>query len=325
MTADQAPAPDNVTFHNHHPGDGNSREELLKGLMAEEKWISPKFFYDARGSELFEQITGQPEYYPTRTEKDILARYAGEMHAACGNDCVLIEPGSGSSDKVRLLLDDLQPAAYVPLDISADFLLQSARRLGRDFPWLQIFAICADFSRKWQEPDELPAGRRVVFYPGSTIGNLEPADARDFLGHVRTWIGEDGGALVGVDMHKDDATLNAAYNDAEGVTAAFNRNLLRHVNTVLEADFSPDRFHHRAFYNREARRIEMHLVAAGEQRVDLGGPVIEFADGESIHTENSYKYSPGDFAALCGAAGLRVQERWSDEDELFSIFYLTPA
>jgi dimethylhistidine N-methyltransferase len=322
-SAERLPDADNVRFVDQHPGQGNSRRELLQGLLRDDKWISPKFLYDQRGSELFEEITTLPEYYPTRTERSILSQYAQQMHEACGDDCVVIEPGSGSSEKIRLLLDALRPAAYVPLDISADFLRQSAQRLGSDYEWLQVWAICTDFSHDWQVPADLPEGRRVVFYPGSTIGNLEPPAARAFLRDMREWMSAGGGALVGVDLHKDSATLNAAYNDAGGITAAFNRNLLAHVNRILGADFQADRFRHHAFYDTRSRRIEMHLVSNGAQRVDLGGPVIELADGESIHTENSYKYTPEQFGELCASAGLQVEQRWSDPQDLFSVFYLS--
>ncbi|MBN7796810.1 L-histidine N(alpha)-methyltransferase [Parahaliea mediterranea] len=324
MTAEQVATSANVICHDQQPRGGDSRAELLAGLMSEHRFISPKYLYDAAGSRLFERITALPEYYPTRTEKAILGAHGPAMGAACGEGCVLIEPGSGSSEKVRLLLEDMRPAAYVALDISADFLWRSARRLGEAFPWLQVRAICADFNRQWRPPGDLPPGRRVVFYPGSTIGNLEPGDARAFLGEMRAWMGDDGGALVGVDQHKDEGLLHAAYNDAQGVTAAFNRNVLHHVNHILGADFAPERFRHHAFYNRDARRIEMHLVAEEAQQVNLGGPVIELDAGDSIHTENSYKYSPGDFSALCREAGLGVHQRWSDPGELFSVYYLGP-
>jgi L-histidine Nalpha-methyltransferase len=324
MTAERAPAIPNVRFIDQHPGRGNSRRELLEGLLGSAKRISPKYFYDTRGSELFEQITTLPEYYPTRTEKALLQQHAPHLREACGEDCVIIEPGSGNSEKIRLLLDTLRPAAYVPMDIAADFLLAAARGLGREYPWLQVLAICTDFNHQWQVPAELPPGRRVVFYPGSTIGNLEPAAARTFLAHMRQWMGDGGGALVGVDLAKDPDTLHAAYNDAQGVTAAFNRNVLTHVNRILGADFRPERFRHHAFYNREAQRIEMHLVSLGTQRVDLGGREITLADGEAIHTENSYKYTPAQFTALCAAAELKVGQRFSDPADQFSVFYLTP-
>ncbi len=316
---------DNVSFYNQHPEGGDVRAELLAGLQARARSINPKFFYDAEGSRLFERITELPEYYPTRTERGILQQEAPAISARCGAGCVLVEPGAGSCEKVRLLLDSLQPAAYVPMDISAEFLRAAALRLGAEWPDLQIHAICADFGQQWQLPPATPAGRRVAFYPGSTIGNLEPSQARAFLERLRGWVGADGGVLIGVDMHKDSATLEAAYDDSQGITAAFNRNLLNHVNRVLEADFNPQNFAHRAFYNRELQRIEMHLVSREEQVVKLGSEHIHLRESESLHTENSYKYTAASFAELSASAGLQVSERWHDADELFSVFYLEPV
>ena len=317
--------PDNVVFQDQKPALMESRAELLAGLQMDQKRVNPKYFYDERGSELFEQITQQQEYYPTRTEMAILAEYATEIAEHCGDDCVLIEPGSGNSEKVRLLLDSVQPAAYVPVDISAEFLYESAVRLGREFPWLNIHAICADFSEQWQDRTELPDGRRIVFYPGSTIGNMEPQAAQIFLSDLRQWIGSDGGILIGVDLHKSETLLNAAYNDASGVTAEFNLNILSSVNELLDGDFSEDAFSHHAFYNTELKRIEMHLVSKESQTVKLNGSKIEFDKGETLHTENSYKYSLQDFSALSDAAGLVLEKSWLDKNELFSVHYLTVA
>lgn len=317
--------PDNVVFQDQKPALMESRAELLAGLQMDQKRVNPKYFYDERGSELFEQITQQQEYYPTRTEMAILAEYATEIAEHCGDDCVLIEPGSGNSEKVRLLLDSVQPAAYVPVDISAEFLYESAVRLGREFPWLNIHAICADFSEQWQDRTELPDGRRIVFYPGSTIGNMEPQAAQIFLSDLRQWIGSDGGILIGVDLHKSETLLNAAYNDASGVTAEFNLNILSSVNELLDGDFSEDAFSHHAFYNTELKRIEMHLVSKESQTVKVNGSKIEFDKGETLHTENSYKYSLQDFSALSDAAGLVLEKSWLDKNELFSVHYLTVA
>ena len=314
----------NVTFHDQNPATGDARRELLEGLDRRQKVVDPKFFYDQRGSELFEQITRLPEYYPTRTEAGILDGFCQEIAGHCGPGCVLIEPGSGSSEKVRLLLDAVAPAAYVPLDISASFLQQAALRLGEEYPWLPIHAVCADFANHWELPDGLPEGRRIVFYPGSTIGNLDPEAARAFLKRLRHWVGDDGGALVGVDLHKCERRLAAAYNDGAGVTAAFNLNLLRHVNRVLGADFEPDRFRHHAFYDASRRRIEMHLVSEVAQVVRHESGVIRFARGESIHTENSYKYTNESFAALAAGAGLALRATWMDDAGLFAVHYLTP-
>jgi dimethylhistidine N-methyltransferase len=317
--------PENVVFEDLQPARTASRAELLAGLRMEQKRVDPKYFYDARGSELFEQITRQQEYYPTRTEKAILSSYAEEIADYCGVDCVLVEPGSGNSEKVRLLLNAVRPAAYVPVDISAEFLREAAVKLGLEFPWLKIHAICTDFAGQWQTHTTLPAGRRVVFYPGSTIGNMEPRDAREFLSGLRQWIGGDGGILIGVDLHKSEQLLNAAYNDSSGVTAAFNLNILNALNRMLDSDFNERAFSHRAFYNSALKRIEMHLVSKEAQTVGLNGSSINFDKGETLHTENSYKYTLEDFSRLSEAAGLVLEKSWLDENKLFSIHYLSVA
>lgn len=315
----------NVVFHDLHPALADTRDEALAGLLAPRKWINPKYFYDARGSELFEDITRAPEYYPTRTERHILSSRAAAIAEACGPGTILIEPGSGSCEKVRLLLDALRPAAYVPLDISADFLFAAAEALAAEFPWLPVHAVCADFNDAGGVLAHLPAGRRLIFYPGSTIGNLEPGAARTFLAFLAGWLDATGGALIGVDLHKDKDTLERAYDDSAGVTAAFNRNVLYSLNRLLDADFAPEAFDHRAFYNEEKQRIEMHLVSRHRQEVRCAGRVVTFAAGESLHTENSYKYTVEGFARLAREAGLAVRQTWLDEDELFSVHYLELA
>lgn len=317
--------PANVHFYNAHPSAGDGRKELLEGLLQAQKRISPKWFYDERGSQLFEEITRLPEYYPTRTEVAILEEHRDDISAHCGTDCVLIEPGSGSCEKIRLLLEALRPAAYVPLDISAEFLRETALQLGTDYPWLPIKAICADFNCDWSFLKHLPPGKRVVFYPGSTIGNLAPEDARNFLQRVRRVIGEDGGIVVGVDLHKSRERLNSAYNDTSGVTADFNLNLLTRLNRELDAAFDRNNFSHCAFYNEKVQRIEMHLVSKKDQRVRCNGSYIELSAGETIHTENSYKYTIEGFAALAGLAGLALRQSWLDPDRLFSVHYLSAA
>lgn len=316
---------DKVVFRNEHPDLSHSREEILAGLQTTQKTVNPKWFYDEYGSQLFDQITRLPEYYPTRTEVAILTENREQISARCGHGCLFIEPGSGSSEKVRILLDTLQPAAYVPMDISADFLQSAALELGGEYPWLDIYAVCADFNQGWSFLDALPTGKRVVFYPGSTIGNLEPKLAAEFLIRVRDMMGENGGALVGVDTHKSTDRLNAAYNDSQGVTAKFNLNVLRRLNEVMDAEFEEDNFRHHAFYNTEVRRIEMHLVSEREQSVRCNGGTVEFALGETLHTESSYKYTPQSFAALVEAAGLKLAQSWMDADELFSVHYLERA
>ena len=313
----------NVLFEDQQPATGDNRAELIEGLSRKQKQINPKYFYDQLGSELFEKITQQHEYYPTRVEKAILSKHASEIANYCGKDCILIEPGSGSSEKVRLLLEKLQPAAYVPLDISADFLHQSAQKLGREFPWLSIHAICADFSSQWQARTELKSGRRVIFYPGSTIGNMKPESAQSFLSNLREWIGHDGSVLIGVDLQKPEHLLNAAYNDAQGVTAEFNLNMLNSINNLVNSDFNPDHFSHHAFYNNDQKRIEMHLVSERSQTVTIDDNLIHFDKGETLHTENSYKYSLESFTALCKGAGFTLEQSWLDEDALFSVHYLS--
>lgn len=317
--------PANVSFRDQHPDLGDGRASIIAGLKGAQKQIDPMWFYDEHGSTLFDAITRLPEYYLTRTEIAILSEHRGAIRARCGRGCLLLEPGAGASEKIRLLLDTLRPARYLPIDISADFLRASAMKLGAEYPWLTVEAICADFNAGWEFLADLPAGKRVVFYPGSTIGNLEPEAARQFLATLAEVVGDDGGVLIGVDRHKDRDVLHAAYNDSAGVTAAFNLNLLTRLNTLLDADFDPDRFSHRAFYNETRQRIEMHLVSRGEQVVRCGNQRLTFADAESIHSENSYKYAPEDFAALAATAGLAVVESWSDEQSLFSVHYLRRA
>lgn len=311
-----------ISFRDEHPDLGDGRAEILAGLQSQQKFLDPKWFYDQRGSELFDEITRLPEYYPTRIECKILNDYRESIAAVCGANSVLIEPGSGSSEKVRILLDALRPKIYVPIDISAEFLQLSAQTLGQEYPWLDIFALCADFHTGWGFLQELPASHRLFFYPGSTIGNLEPALAQQFLLGIQEVIGPDGGLLIGVDTHKSTERLNAAYNDSAGVTAAFNLNVLRRMNELLDAEFEENAFQHRAFYNEDLRRIEMHLVSKRAQRVRCADGFIDFAKSETIHTECSYKYSLEDFAELAKSAGLSVKQTWQDEDAMFSVHYL---
>lgn len=300
----------------------DQREELLAGLTNHQKRIDPKFFYDQRGSELFEAITQTPEYYPTRTERTILAECAESIADYCGRGSVLIEPGAGSCEKVRLLLESIQPSVYVPMDISGSFLKQSAQRLTQEFPWLDVHALCADFHQADLEAIDLPEAKRVVFYPGSTIGNMEPQKAGDFLSRMAVWIGAGGGILLGVDLHKSEDILDAAYNDSEGVTADFNLNVLVHINQLLDGDFELQNFRHQASYDTEQQRIQMHLISQVSHQVKLNGRHLAFERGEAIHTENSYKYSLEGVKALAAYAGLTHKQAWMDDDQLFSVHYL---
>ena len=312
-----------LEFTDESPATTRLRDEVIAGLSRNPKALSPKLFYDADGSRLFDAICRTPEYYPTRTEMAILEERAEEIAALVGRGALLIEPGSGSSDKVRLLLDALRPATYMPMDISRDHLYAAARRLAGAYPWLSVHAACADFTLNETLP-LCPSGmRRVVFFPGSTIGNFEPEQAVGFLRHIADLIGADGGLLIGVDLKKDAAVLNRAYNDAAGITAAFNRNLLYRMRRELGAAVDIERFEHSAFYNPTAGRVEMHLRSTVRQSIQVDGYRFVFEKGETLHTENSYKYSVDGFTALAGRGGLRSVQVWCDEDDLFSVHYLT--
>lgn len=298
-------------------------DEIRAGLIRTPKQINPKFFYDEQGSVLFDQITKLPEYYPTRTELALLNRYSAEIAGIAGRGTVLLEPGAGNCEKVRCLLPEMQPACYVPIDISGDYLFAAANKLQREFPDIRVFPVADDMKSDIQIPGEFEHLRKLVFYPGSTIGNYTPEQAVEFLRHVRCLVGESGGLLLGVDLEKDKDLLNRAYNDAAGVTAAFNLNCLSHINTITDSDFNTDSFRHVAFYNEQDFRIEMHLESICNQSLYLAGETIPIAEGERILTEYSYKYSIDRFAKLAEAAGLKAQAQWIDDDNLFSIQYFS--
>lgn len=313
-----------VRFHDQQPAlAANSlRDEILEGLSAGQKYASPKFFYDQSGSELFDRICSQPEYYPTRTEEAILAAAAKDIAEIAGREATLVELGSGASRKVRLLLEAMRPSSYLGIDISRDFLLDSTRRLAADYPWLEVHAACADFSRGMALPDGLNCEHPVGFFPGSSIGNFDPEAAEAFLRGLHSLLPSGSGLLIGVDLIKDKATLEAAYNDAAGITAAFNLNLLERLRRELQAEIEPQHFSHQAFYNQEASRIEMHLVSQMPQVIAVAGERFCFREGETIHTENSYKYSIEGFQALADRAGFYSRARWIDSRQLFSVHYL---
>ncbi|WP_137820671.1 L-histidine N(alpha)-methyltransferase [Pseudomonas sp. 2FG] len=298
------------------------RDETLAGFAAEPKWASPKYFYDRRGSELFEQICQQPEYYPTRTEELILTQAAGAIAEIAGHAANLVELGSGASRKVRLLLEAMHPSSYLGIDISQEFLLASTRRLASDYPWLEVHAACADFSQPMALPAGFDGAHPLLFFPGSSIGNFTPEQARVFLGNLHELLPKGGGLLIGVDRLKDKALLEAAYNDEAGVTAAFNLNLLQRIRQELDSDIDPTRFVHHAFFNEAHSRIEMHLISPQAQQVMIEGACFRFAAGESLHTENSYKYRPESFCDLAGTAGFKARAHWSDPRQLFSVHYL---
>jgi dimethylhistidine N-methyltransferase len=298
-------------------------DHVIAGLSDNPKWLSAKYFYDAAGSELFEQITRLPEYYPTRTELKILEENARAMSAYMPLAAALVEFGTGSTRKARILLDAApQIAAYVPVDISAEFLAQEAANVRRDVPHIAVLPVAADFTRDFDLPAQIRARPRVGFFPGSTIGNFEPQDAAEFLRQAGRILGAGSTMIVGVDRIKDEAVLNAAYDDAAGVTARFNLNVLRRMNHELGGNFDPASFRHRAFYNVADHRIEMHLESRKRQTVSVAGRSFEFRKGETIHTENSYKYTVESFQALAEAAGWRPVAVWTDENDYFAVHAL---
>ncbi|MCP5313414.1 MAG: L-histidine N(alpha)-methyltransferase [Chromatiaceae bacterium] len=311
-----------VSFHDLRPTADDLAADVLAGLSRTHKSIPPKYFYDTEGSRLFDAITELPEYYPTRTETAMLRAYADEIAARAGTGHLLVEPGSGSCTKARILFEGLQPCAYVPMDIARDHLRMAAQQVAGEFPWLEVHAACTDFTRLMTLPPDSPEGRRLAFFPGSSIGNFDPEDAVDFLGMIADMVGPGGQLLIGVDLKKDRAVLEAAYDDAQGVTAAFNLNLLARINRELGADFDLCRWRHKALYNEAEGRIEMHLVSRVAQQVTVRGHSFHFAGGETIHTENSYKYSVAEFRALAARAGFTTDTVWVDADRLFSLHLL---
>ena len=307
------------------PGLAEFRRAVVDGLSASPKTLPCKFLYDAEGSRLFDRICELPEYYPTRTELALLAARAGEIAALAGPGAALVEFGSGAGVKIRLLLAALRaPALYVPVDISREHLAAAARGLALDFPQLPILPVCADYTAPFALP--VPPGaaprRRVGFFPGSTIGNFTPDEATAFLRVTARLLGPGSLMIVGADLPKDPAVLLAAYDDAAGVTAAFNLNLLRRINRELGAGFDLSAFRHEARWNAAESRMEMHLVSRRAQAVPLGEALFRFAEGDSIHTENSYKYGIEAFIRLGESAGYRTLETWTDPAGLFGIHAL---
>lgn len=317
-------APPRVSFHDLKPETGAFLDDVLMGLARPQKELPAKYFYDARGCELFEAICDLPEYYPTRTETAMMQRRAPEMAQCLGPECALIEFGSGNSRKTRILLEALRPPVYLPIDIAGDQLRSSAEALARAFPGLEVVAVCADYTHPFRLPSwtSHETRRKVIYFPGSTIGNFTQAETLKFLRDAITLTGKSGAMLVGVDLKKAPQVLDAAYNDAKGVTAEFNLNLLSRINRELGADFDLAKFRHYAFYNEREGRIEMHLVSLSSQRVAVAGRSFEFRQGETIHTENSCKYSVAEFRDLAMQAGFRSAKTWTDPDQLFSVHYL---
>ena len=298
-------------------------EEIIDGLNQPEKMISPKYFYDERGSLLFEEITTLPEYYPTETELDIMRDNIGEIVQLVGPEASLIEFGSGSSLKTRVLLEHLTDlAVYVPVDISEELLLDSAQQLREEFPGIEIMPVTADFTREFALPNPATMPRRnVVYFPGSTIGNFTHDAAHELLEVMHHEAGADGALLIGVDLQKDPEVIERAYNDSAGVTAEFNLNMLRHLNREFDSDFDLDAWAHDAQYNRDEGRVELRLVSERDQVVNVGPEEISIEEGEGILTEYSHKYTLEGFAEMAERAGFRVQQVWTDPERLFSVQY----
>jgi len=306
-------------------GDAATIAEISAGLLAPQASASPKFFYDSLGSHLFEAICELPEYYPTRTEAAIFARHGADMAVLVGPGVTLVDFGAGNCAKAASLFPLLKPRQYVPIDIASDFLQQSVAQLRQRFPDIDITPLVMDLSQPLSLPASVPVPRRQFFYPGSSIGNFTPHEAVAFLRQVRENVGTDGGLLIGVDLVKDPAVLDAAYDDAIGVTAAFNLNLLRHLNHLAGANFDPGQWRHVAFFNDAESRIEMHLEARCAQTVCWCGGERNFEQGERIHTENSYKYTVEGFRKLLSEAGFNVDGTWTDDAHWFAVMHAAAA
>ena len=321
-------APGRLTVLDLEPVSADFLAEVLAGLSNSPRTLPCKFFYDERGADLFQEICELPEYYITRTETELLRRYSPEISESIGDHAALIGFGTGAGIKTRMLLEQLRnPIAYIPVDISKQRLIDSAIELSRAMPALEILPVCADYLQELQLPKPLRKPDHVaVFFPGSTIGNLEPPVAQDFLRRVCRLCGRNGGLIIGVDLQKRREILEAAYNDSAGVTAQFNLNLLARANRELGADFDLACWKHRAVYNEEAGRIEMHLLSEGGQTVHIGGREFLFGDGEKIITEFSYKHTLDGFARLAASAGFRAASRvWTDRQKMFAIFHFAVA
>ncbi len=306
---------------------GGFLADVLRGLSRRQKSLPCKYFYDARGSELFERICTLDEYYPTRTELGIMEDRVAQMAQCVGPNVRLVELGAGSGLKTRLLLEALEtPAAYLPVEISKSALDACAASLGQAFPKLELLPVCADYTQSVELPRPTTSFEHTAaYFPGSTIGNFRPDQARRFMARIAHMVGDGGGLLIGVDLQKDREVLEAAYNDRRGVTAAFNLNMLERINRELGADFNLDGFFHRAVWNNNEGRIEMRLVSSRAQTVHVGGECLSFNDGEFITTEFSYKYTVDRFETLAQDAGFEVRRLWTDDQSWFSVWYLEAA
>ncbi len=316
----QAQALPAYQYHDHDPSHVDMLQEVLAGLSAVPKTISPKYFYDARGAKLFEEITAQPEYYLTNAEMEIIGENCTEIAACLGENTALIEYGSGVACKAGALIEAARPGAYMAVDISKKQLEEAAQRMAATYDWLKVHAICTDFTREFSVPES--QARKIVFFPGSSLGNFSPDAATKLMRSIRSLIGPEGGALIGVDMHKPAHILNAAYNDSAGITREFNLNILRHLNHALGADFHLDAFAHEARYNVDIERMEMHLRCLRPQQVALGDRIFAFHEGDRIHTESSYKFREERFLEMSRSIGFSEHRVWTDRRRYCSLFYL---
>ncbi len=299
-------------------------KEVIEGLSKSRKELPCKYFYDEHGSQLFDEICSLEEYYVTRTELDIMHKNIDEMSDVMGRKLMFVEYGSGSSEKIKIILDHVKGiCTYVPIDISCKHLSKSAAQIASQYKQIEVIPVCADYNKPFSIPESKNnILHKIVYFPGSTIGNFHPDEARKFLKQIAEVAGPNGGLLIGVDLKKDSSILNRAYNDSRGITAEFNLNQLKHLNRELGTDFELDNFRHRAFYNSEQGRIEMHLISTENQTVSLNGTTISFDKDESIWTESSYKYSLAEFKSVAIDAGFSVKQVWTDENNLFSVQYL---
>lgn len=299
-------------------------QEVVDGLQNEQKTLPSKYFYDEKGSQLFDEITELEEYYPTRTERKILEDNVEEIALYLGEKVLLIEPGSGSSSKTKILLGNMENiCCYIPMDISGDYLNKVAEQLRKQFPNITILPLAADYTQPFQLPESSPNARKVVFYPGSTIGNFKKEKVEQFLKVIHDIIGKDGAVLIGADLKKEVSVLEDAYNDSKGVTAAFNKNIFTHLNNVIGSDFKPELFDHKSVWNEEKGRIEMHLFVQEDHSLRINGDTIFLEKGESIHTENSHKYTLDGFSEMV-SDWFEVKKVWMDDNEYFSVQYLEP-
>ena len=314
----------NMELVNLAPSPTTVLKEVLAGLSKSQKALPPKLLYDKKGSEIFEEICKLEEYYPTRTESDILKSNAKDICQLIGEGSIIVEPGSGSGDKIRFLLQHLKMAkGYVPIEISREILLRMTEELHEEFPELKVSPVCADFNQDIELPLTLDAeaAKKVIFFPGSTIGNLVPQDAVAFLKKMAKLAGRGGGMVIGVDLKKDPEIFKLAYDDPAGVTAAFNLNLLERLNREVSASFDLENFAHEAIYDEKLGRVEMHLVSKVPQLIKVNETVFRFLEGETIHTESSYKYSVEEFAELSAKAKWVFKKAWKDKKNLFCVYY----